>query len=69
MRRSVHLAITILCPHFERPVAATRDGVSERLIDCSDKDRCGEIRDDGDGIAVIVRPAACPVFRGRAEVK
>jgi hypothetical protein len=63
VRRSEHLRITILCPHFARPVVATRNAVNEKLVDCDDKQACVTVRGDERGTTVEVYPPACPVFR------
>lgn len=65
MRRSAQLTITVLCPHFERPVAAKRDAISERLVDCESKGEC-VVEETRDGnVKVAVFPQGCPVFRAR----
>ena len=63
MRRSEALRVTVLCPHFGRPVVATRNGMNEKLVDCDSKTECVSIRADERGVAIDVYPAACPVFR------
>ena len=63
MRRSEALTVTILCPHFERPVTATRNGANERLVDCRDRNECVSVTTDERGVTVTVYPQACPVFR------
>lgn len=63
VRRSEALRVTIVCPHFARPVVATRNAMNDKLVDCSDKDACVTVTTDERGVAVEVRPAACPVFR------
>lgn len=67
MRRSEHLRITILCPHFARPVVATRNSMNEKLVDCDEKQACVTIESDARGATVEVRPASCPVFRRDAR--
>jgi hypothetical protein len=67
LRRSPALVVTILCPHFERPVRATQNGTTEQLVDCDSKDSCAhEERDPTSGVVLTIRPAACPVFRSRS---
>jgi hypothetical protein len=63
MRRSPLLTVSILCPHFGRPVTAQRNEANERLVDCSDKDACAEVTVTEGGATVTVRPTGCPVFR------
>jgi hypothetical protein len=55
--------VTILCPHFARPVSATRNGATDKLVDCVAKDECASVTTDERGVTVTVRPSACPVFR------
>ena len=64
MRRSPLLTVSILCPHFERPVAAQRNQANDRLVDCADKDHCVSVEVTASGAQVDVRPHTCPVFRG-----
>jgi hypothetical protein len=63
MRRSPSLVVSILCPHFERPVDAVRNTATERLVDCRDKELCATVTTDERGVTITVRPSACPVFR------
>jgi hypothetical protein len=63
VRRSEHLRITILCPHFARPVGATRNAMNEKLVDCDDKQACVTVHSDERGATIEVRPSSCPVFR------
>jgi len=65
MRRSTLLTVTVLCPHFERPVLAKRDEVSERLVDCTSKQECVTHQTGEAGVTVAVYPQGCPVFRAR----
>jgi len=55
MRRSVALKTIVHCPHFDRPITATLNQATEKLVDCSDKDKCHEPGQE--------YPPACPVFR------
>jgi hypothetical protein len=71
MRRSELLAVMVFCPHFERPVAASRNQATDRLVDCTAKDTCSRQESsspDGDsrGVTITVYPQGCPVFRARA---
>ena len=54
MRRSPLLTIQVFCPHFERPVLAKRNEVTERLVDCASKEECVTRPADG---AVLIYPA------------
>ncbi len=63
MRRSEALVVTVLCPHFERPVRATRNVATERLVDCASKTECATVNADEHGVTVTVYPQGCPVFR------
>src|SRR5580692_5447010 len=40
VRRSVLLKVAVYCPHFQRAVEATRNEAIDRLVACSDSDRC-----------------------------
>jgi hypothetical protein len=63
MRRSELLTVTVFCPHFERPVSASRNAVNERLVDCKNKHECVRVEQDERGVTVNVYPVGCPVFR------
>jgi hypothetical protein len=63
MRRSPLLTVSILCPHFGRPVAAQRNQANDRLVDCADKEGCVSVEVTASGAQVSVRPHTCPVFR------
>jgi len=62
MRRSPLLTIQVFCPHFERPVAARKNEVTEKLVDCNSKTEYAKTEP---GTTVVVYPAGCPVFRVR----
>ena len=68
MRRSVLLAVVVHCPHFGRPVTATRNLAIDRLVACSDADRC---RDPQPASAPPEHerpyPRGCPVFPSLAK--
>jgi hypothetical protein len=67
MRRSVLLAVVVHCPHFGRPVNATRNEAIDRLVACSDSDKC---RDPADGTLPEHErpfPRGCPVFPSLAK--
>ena len=40
MQRSVSLKVIVHCPHFGRPVTATRNLAIDRLVACSDSELC-----------------------------
>ncbi len=63
MRRSELLVVTVFCPHFERPVSASRNAVNERLVDCTSKRECVRESQDERGVVVATYPVGCPVFR------
>jgi hypothetical protein len=64
VRRTVELRVMVLCPHFQRPVEATRNTMTDRLVDCSSKESCRSVETSEEtGVTVTVYPVACPVFR------
>jgi hypothetical protein len=63
MRRSELLTVTVFCPHFERPVGASRNAANDRLVDCTSKHECAREERDERGVTVIIHPVGCPVFR------
>jgi hypothetical protein len=62
MRRSELLKVTVHCPHFNRPVAATRNAAIDRLCDCSEKDACRAPSSREAGEHDRPYPRGCPVF-------
>jgi hypothetical protein len=69
MRRSVLLAVVVHCPHFQRAVTATRNEATDRLVACSDSEKC---RDDGAPASdphehARPYPRGCPVFPSLAK--
>jgi hypothetical protein len=66
VRRSESLTVVVLCPHFERPIQATRQVVSERLVDCASKQECVTVSESAAGVTISVYPSGCPVFRAPA---
>jgi hypothetical protein len=68
VRRSVLLQVVVHCPHFKRPVTATRNQAIDRLVACSDSDRC---RDPApvEELPEHARPFphGCPVFPSLAK--
>ena len=68
MQRSVSLNVIVHCPHFGRPVTATRNLAIDKLVACSDSERCR----DPDPAAtppehVRPFPRGCPVFPSLAR--
>jgi hypothetical protein len=68
LRRSVLLEVAVYCPHFERPVAATRNLAVDRLVACAESESC---RDDqaAEELPEHKRPypRGCPVFPSLAK--
>jgi hypothetical protein len=78
VRRSVLLAVVVHCPHFARPVTASRNLAIDRLVACSDSGLC---RDSEPGEAAgepssadradrnhdRLFPRGCPVFPSLAK--
>ena len=63
MRRSELLKVTVLCPHFHRAVAATRNQAIDRLVDCDEKSSCMEPHPSAaPGQPARPYPRGCPVF-------
>jgi hypothetical protein len=63
MRRSVLLTVVVHCPHFNRSVTATRNTAIDRLVACSDSDRCREpAPPTAPGEHERPFPRGCPVF-------
>jgi hypothetical protein len=71
MRRLELVPTTTFCPHFGRPVAATRnDAISGgRLVDCAEKDACRDPAPEASGPHDHARPFphGCPVFPSLAR--
>jgi hypothetical protein len=68
VRRSVFLKVAVYCPHFQRPVEATRNEAIDRLVACSDSDRCRSREPAAHG-GEHERPfpRGCPVFPSLAK--
>ncbi len=64
MRRLDLVPATVFCPHFKRPVKATRNLAIDRLVACDDSERC---RDPAPPDPLRPFPAACPVFPAQAK--
>ncbi len=67
MRRSVLLTVIVHCPHFGRPVTATRNEAVDWLVACSDSDRCREPAPAAPGEHERPYPRGCPVFPSLAK--
>jgi len=62
MRRSALLRVTVHCPHFDRPVAAVRNQMTDRLCDCDEKESCRAPSSREAGEHDRPYPRGCPVF-------
>jgi hypothetical protein len=70
VRRSELLKVTVHCPHFRRPVAATRNAVIDRLVACDESDACRDpAPPPGSAAEPHARPfpRGCPVFPALAK--
>jgi hypothetical protein len=68
VRRSVLLNVIVHCPHFGRPVTATRNDATDRLVSCSDADKCRDPNPSAaDGDHERPYPRGCPVFPSLAK--
>lgn len=72
MRRSVLLSVIVHCPHFGRPVTASRNEATDRLVACSDSDKCraSSVTDAPTappGEHERPFPRGCPVFPSLAK--
>lgn len=71
MRRSERLKVTVHCPHFHRPVSATRNIAGDpdfgRLVDCDEKDACRGAAEATQGEHARPYPHGCPVFPSLAR--
>lgn len=68
MQRSVSLKVIVHCPHFGRPVTATRNLAIDRLVACTDSELCR----DPNPVATPTEharpfPRGCPVFPSLAK--
>ncbi len=68
MQRSVSLRVVVHCPHFGRPVSATRNLAIDKLVACADSELC---RDPSAPSTppehTRVYPRGCPVFPSLAK--
>jgi hypothetical protein len=72
VRRSILLKVAVYCPHFKRSVEATRNEAIDRLVACSDSERCRDPPpppDPSDKLPEHARPfpRGCPVFPSLAK--
>jgi len=71
MRRSVLLSVIVHCPHFDRVVTATKNAATDRLVACSDSERCRDPGATGTAAAPGEHerpyPRGCPVFPSLAK--
>jgi hypothetical protein len=69
VRRSILLKVAVYCPHFKRGVEATRNEAIDRLVACSDSERCRDPAPADDGGTEHARPfpRGCPVFPSLAK--
>ncbi|HZS41875.1 MAG TPA: hypothetical protein VFF06_33830 [Polyangia bacterium] len=69
MRRSELLKLTVHCPHFNRPVAVTRNAAIDRLVACDESEVCRDPAPAASGPTDHARPFphGCPVFPSLAR--
>ena len=69
MRRSPLLTVTVHCPHFDKPVQAQRNAAIDRLVACSDADKCCDPTPPTGHPGEHARPYphGCPVFPSLAK--
>jgi hypothetical protein len=63
------LQVAVFCPHFQRSVTATRNDAIDRLVSCSNSDKCREPAPATAGPHEHERPypRGCPVFPSLAK--
>jgi len=68
VRRSILLKVAVYCPHFKRPVQATRNEATDRLVACDDSESCRDPA-PADELPEHARPypRGCPVFPSLAK--
>jgi hypothetical protein len=59
MRRLDLVKTVVVCPHFRRPVTATRNQAIDRLVACDESSAC---RDPAPAEPARPYPQGCPVF-------
>jgi hypothetical protein len=68
VRRSILLQVAVYCPHFKRPVEATRNEAIDRLVACSHSESCRDPAPAGDSSEhERPFPRGCPVFPSLAK--
>jgi hypothetical protein len=68
MQRSVSLQVVVHCPHFGRPVNATRNLAIDKLVACSDSERCRDPHpESAPSEPARPFPRGCPVFPSLAK--
>jgi hypothetical protein len=71
VRRSVLLSVIVHCPHFGRPVTASRNEATDRLVACADSDKCRASSPEAPAAASGEHerpfPRGCPVFPSLAK--
>ncbi|HEY2903014.1 MAG TPA: hypothetical protein VGL59_20700 [Polyangia bacterium] len=66
--RSQSLKVVVFCPHFSRPVTATRNLAIDRLVACEDSEKCRDHAAVAEGNEhARPYPHACPVFPSLAK--
>jgi hypothetical protein len=64
----VLLEVVAYCPHFGRPVTASRNLITDRLVACSDSERCRDPAPTGQPPDHDrPYPRGCPVFPSLAK--
>ncbi len=57
------LKVSVHCPHFQRPVAVTKNAAIDRLVACDESDACRDPAPPSDANAhARPFPRGCPVF-------
>jgi hypothetical protein len=71
MRRLDRVPTTTSCPHFQRPISATRNQAiawGGRLVDCAEKAACRDPSPEAAGHEHARRlPHGCPVLPSRSR--
>ncbi len=62
MRRLDLVPVTVYCPHYQRPVAATHNRAVERLVHCAERDACRATDSASSDGAPRPYPRGCPVY-------
>jgi hypothetical protein len=60
--------VTVFCPHFARPVAATRNQAIDRLVACDESEHCRDPAPSPSAPAPArPYPRGCPVYPSLAK--